>query len=97
MSVIRLDGALLFDNVPETSYTVDGRTPLEWVVDRYKITVDKDSGIVNDPCTDIDIIAVIERAVYVGIESERIIKSLPDEFEPGDDWKPKEGGLSEFS
>ena len=97
MSVIRADGAILFDNVPVTSYRVDGRTPLEWVVDRYRVTVDKDSGIVNDPCTKTDIIAVIERAVYIGIESERIIKSLPDDFEPSDDWKPKEGGLGEFS
>jgi len=97
MSVIRADGAVLFDNVPETSYRVDGRTPLEWVVDRYKVTVDKDSGIVNDPCNGIDIIAVIERAVYVGIESERIIKELPDEFEPSEDWKPLRGDLTEFS
>lgn len=97
MRIVRIDGAVLFDNVPLTSYTVNGRTPLEWVVDKYKITVDKDSGIVNDPCTGTDIIAVIERAVYVGIESERIIKSLPDEFEPSDDWSPQEDGLNEFS
>ena len=97
MSVVRADGAVLFDNVPVTSYNVNGRTPLEWVVDRYKITIDKDSGIINDPCTGTDIIAVIERAVYVGIESERIIKSLPNEFEASEDWKQKDGGLSEFS
>ncbi len=96
-SVIRAGGAILFDNVPKASYRVGGRTPLEWVVDKYKVTVDKNSGIVNDPCTDTDIIAVIERAVYVGIESERIIKALPAEFEPGGNWKPMEGGLSEFS
>ena len=96
-TVIRVDGTVLFDNIPNTSYKVNGRTPLEWVVDRYKITVDKNSGIVNDPCTNTDIIAVVERAVYIGVESARIIKSLPNEFEPGDDWKPKEGGLSEFT
>lgn len=97
MSVIRADGVELFDNVPEMSYKVDGRTPLEWVVDRYKVTTDEDSGIVNDPCTGIDIIAVIERAVYLGIESDRIIRALPNEFEPRDDWKPSGGGLGEFS
>ena len=96
-SVIRLDGAVLFDNVPEVSYKVNGKTPLEWVVDRYKVTVDKDSGITKDPCTGTDIVAIIERAVYVGIESERIINALPDEFEPSNNWKPKKGGLSEFS
>ena len=65
--------------------------PLEWVVDRFKITLDKDSGIRNDPCTGTDIISVIERGVYVGMDSERIIKTLPAEFEPSDDWKPKGG------
>lgn len=97
MSVIRADGAILFDNVPEVHYKVDGRTPLEWVVDRYKITTNKDSNITNNPCIGTDIIAVIERAVYVGIESERIIKTLPGEFEPRGDWKTKEVSLSEFS
>ena len=95
-SVLRADGVVLFDNIPEMSYMVDGRTPLEWVVDRYRVTVDKYSDIVNDPCTGTDIIAVIERAVYIGIESERIIKALPDEFEPGKDWTPRGGGLDEF-
>ena len=97
MAVIRIDGVVLFENVPITTYRINGRTPLEWVVDKYKIMVDKDSGNVNDPCTGTDIVAVIERAVYIGIESERIIKALPDEFELGGDWKPKEGSLREFS
>ena len=97
LSVIRADSVVLFNNIPETSYRVGGRTPLEWVVDKYKITIDKANGIQNDPCTGIDIIAVIERAVYVGMESERIIKTLPDEFEPGEDWKPRGGDLDEFS
>ena len=95
-TVIRVDGIVLFENIPNTSYRVNGRTPLEWIVDRYKVTVDKDSGIVNNPCTNTDIIAVIERAVYIGIESERIIKTLPDEFEPSKDWKPMESGLGAF-
>lgn len=97
MNVIRADGVVLFDNIPETSYRVEGKTPLEWIVDRYKVTTDKDSGITNDPCTGTDIIAVIERAVYIGMESERIIKAMPNEFEPGDNWKPRGGGLGEFS
>ena len=95
-TVIRADGAVLFDNVPETSYRVNGRTPVAWVVDKYRITTDKESGIINDPCTGTDIVAVIERAVYVGLESERIIKSLPEEFEPDPDWKPSKGNLDDY-
>lgn len=95
-TVIRADGAVLFENIPQTAYRVNGRTPLEWVVDRYKITKDKDSGIVNDPCAGTDIVAVIERAVHVGLESERIIERLPEEFEPGPGWEPESGSLEKY-
>ncbi len=81
-SVVRADGAVLFENVPRTTYRVDGRTPLEWVVARYRARIDRDSGIRNDPCAGADIVAVIERAVHAGLESERIIGRLPKEFEP---------------
>ena len=97
MSTIRADGVILFDNIPEITYRVDGRTPLEWVVNRYRIKADKDSGITNDPCTGTDIIAVIERAVYVGTESDRIIKALPKEFEPSSDWEPRRGSFGDLS
>ena len=41
-------------------------------------------------------IPIIERAVYVGIESDKIIQNLPKEFEP-EDWMPKKTGLDEFN
>ena len=42
---VRLSG------IPEDAYryVVNGRSPLEWFIDRYYIKTDKDSGIVNDP------------------------------------------------
>lgn len=88
---ILIDGVLVFENIPQTNYRVNGRTPLEWIVERYKITIDKESRIINDP-TDIDIVALIERIVYVGLESDKIISTLPDEFE-AKGWKPKAVGL----
>ena len=30
-------------------YEVNGRIPLEWYIDRYKIKTDKESSILNDP------------------------------------------------
>lgn len=95
-SVLQINKIIVFDNIPSVQYTVNGRTPLEWVIDRYKITTDKDSGIVNDPCNHVNIISVIERAIYVGIESDKIIQNLPKEFEPKD-WMPKKTGLDEFN
>ena len=95
-TVIRADGAVLFDNVPETSYRVNGRTPIAWIVDKYRVTTNKESGLTNDPCMDTDIVAVIERAVHIGLESERIIKSLPEEFEPAPGRKPSKGNLDDY-
>ena len=71
--------------IPEEAhhYVVNGRTPLEWFIDRYKITEDSDSGIINDPNgwfkDPRDIIPAIQRIVYVSVESTKIIESLPSE------------------
>jgi len=96
---IYLNGVLVFDNIPTISYTVNGRTPIAWFVDRYGMSTDKASGITNLPCEDMseeDVIACIERLVYVGVESDRIMaEGLPAEFEPKD-WKAAKTGLYRF-
>ena len=72
--------------IPEEAhrYVVNGRTPLEWFIDRYKIKQDKNSGIINDPNgwfeNPRDLITAIERIVYVSVESTKIIESLPSEL-----------------
>ena len=67
-------------------YQVNGRTPLEWVIDRYKLTQDKESGIVNDPNSWFDdprdLIAAIQRIVHVSVNTTRIVESLPEAVEP---------------
>ena len=64
-------------------YLVDGRTPLGWFINRYKIKQDEYSGIVNDPngwfADPRDLVTAIERIVYVSVESARIIERLPAE------------------
>ena len=92
---LKINGILAYDNIPEINYRVNGRTPLEWLADRYRFTTDSDSGITNDPCeslTEKDIISLVERAVHVGVRSDEIIGSLPEEFEPAE-WMPKKTGL----
>ena len=66
-------------------YVVNGRTPLEWFINRYKITLpEKNNGILNDPNgwfeNPRDLITAIERIVYVSVESTKIIESLPSEL-----------------
>ena len=72
--------------IPEAAhrYVVNGRTPLEWFIDRYKIKRDKESGILNDPNgwfeDPRDLVTAIERIVYVSVESTRIIEGLPSQI-----------------
>lgn len=96
-TVLRIDGVVLFDNVPETTYLVNGKAPVQWVVQRYGISVDDKSGITNDSTVGIDIISIIERAVYLGYESERLIKTLPTEFQSEDTPKIPKFNLDAFT
>ena len=93
-TTLKINGIITFDNIPIVKYHVNGRSPLEWAIDRYKIKIDPKSGIVNDS-TNVDIIPLIERLVYVGVESDRLISELPVEFEPKD-WKPVKTGIDQF-
>jgi predicted helicase len=65
-------------------YVVNGKPAIEWVMERYQVTRDKDSGIVNDPnewCKEHDqpryIIDLVERVVRVSIETMKIVRGLP--------------------
>ncbi len=67
-------------------YEVNGRTPLEWFIDRYRIKQDRESGIENDPNdwfdNPKDLVAAIRQIVYVSVETVRIVERLPDPMEP---------------
>ena len=62
-------------------YEVNGRTPLDWLIDRYHIVQDRQSGIVNDPNAWFDkpqdLLATIQRVVHVSVETVRIVEWLP--------------------
>jgi predicted helicase len=65
-------------------YIVNGKPALDWIIDRYQITVDKDSGIQNDPNQWSEdpryILDLVKRIVTVSIESVKIINTLKEEF-----------------
>ena len=83
-TVLRVNEHVSLRGIPASAHTyqVNGRTPLEWFIDRYRITQDKESGIVNDPNAWFDdprqLIAVIRRIVHVSVESMRIVEGLPE-------------------
>ena len=63
-------------------YIVNGKSAIEWVMDRYQVTVHKDSQIKNDPNQWSEdqnyIIKLLKKVVYVSLESVKIIESLPE-------------------
>ena len=77
---------LRLSGIPQAAhqYVVNGRTPLEWFIDRYRIKRDKESGILNDPNgwfdDPRDLVTAIERIIHVSVESTRIIEGLPSQI-----------------
>lgn len=65
-------------------YQVNGKPALEWIIERYQVTVHKASQIRNDPndySREIGnpryIIDLIKRIVTVSLETNRVVKDLP--------------------
>lgn len=74
---------LAYSGIPEVAndYKVNGRSPLEWMIDRYQVKTDKASGIVNDPNEYSDdptyISGLIPRLVTVAMDTMDIVHGLP--------------------
>lgn len=70
-------------NIPESAqdYVVNGRSPLEWAIDRYQVKVDKATGIANDPndyCDDPRyVLDLVCRLVTVSMRTNEIVAQLP--------------------
>ena len=65
-------------------YVVNGKSAVEWVMERYQVTTNKDSGIVNDPNkwlaeygNERYIVDLILKVVTVSMETQKIVSSLP--------------------
>ena len=61
-------------------YKLGTRSALEWVVDQYRVKVDKRSGIVNDPNRADQpqyIVDLIGRVITVSLQTVEIVKNLP--------------------
>lgn len=82
-SAIVVNPYVTLSGIPEDAYCyqVNGRTAIEWILDRYRVKTDKDSGIVNDPNTWSEdphyIVDLVARIVRVSVESAAVIDALP--------------------
>ncbi|MBD2268854.1 DEAD/DEAH box helicase [Anabaena sp. FACHB-1391] len=82
-TIIIYNSKLTLSQIPLEAYEyiVNGKSALEWIMERYKVTKDKDSGIINDPNHWSEnpryIVDLVKRIVRVSLETVRIVKSLP--------------------
>jgi len=82
-TVISYNQHLILRDVPLAAYDyiVNGKPAIEWIMDRYQVTTEKNSGIENDPNAWSEdpryIVDLVKRMVTVSVESARIVKSLP--------------------
>jgi len=82
-TVIVYNQNLILRDIPLEAYDyiVNGKPAIEWIMDRYQVTTEKNSGIENDPNAWSEdpryIVDLVKRIVTVSVESARIVNSLP--------------------
>jgi predicted helicase len=85
-STILYNSRIRVSNIPLEAYeyVVNGKSAIEWIMERYQITTHKESGIVNDP-NDWSrehnkpryILDLLLSIVNVSVQTVEIVKSLP--------------------
>lgn len=85
-STIIYNSYIRIENIPLEAYdyVINGKSAIEWVMDRYQVKVDKDSGIKNDPNdwglehnNPRYILNLILSLITVSLETVKIINNLP--------------------
>ena len=85
-SVLHVNSRCSIEGIPDEAYLyqVNGKTPLEWAIDRLRVTTDKNSGITNDPNQwhewadqPQNLILHLQRLVRLSVETQRIVSGLP--------------------
>lgn len=85
-SVIVFNSRITLRGIPLEAYdyVVNGKSAIEWVMERYQVSTDKDSGIKNDPndwCREHNdpayILNLVKRVIRVSMETNQIVCALP--------------------
>ena len=79
---LKYNDFLTLDGIPAEvyDYRLGTRSAVEWVVDQYRVKVDRRSGIKNNPNREAEpryIVDLIGRIVYVSLKTVEIVKNLP--------------------
>lgn len=85
-SVIYYNSKIIIENIPDEAYQyqVNGKSAIDWIVERYQVTTHKDSGIKNDPNDWAEevgnpryILDLLLSIIRVSTETVEIINKLP--------------------
>jgi predicted helicase len=85
-SVIHYNDRITLRGIPEDAYryVLGSRSAIEWIIDRYYVKTDKDSGITNDPNSwsrEVGdpryILDLLARIVTVSVETMKMVDALP--------------------
>lgn len=83
-SRIIFNSRITIENVPNESYdyVVNGKSAIEWVMERYQVTTHKESGILNDPNewqpkNPRYILDLLLSVIQVSLETVKIVNELP--------------------
>ena len=85
-SVIHYNHSITITGIPAEAYeyVVNGKSAIEWIMERYAITTDKKSGITNDPNDwarehndEKYILNLLLRVINVSVQTVEIVKGLP--------------------
>ena len=84
---ILFNSQITISNIPleAYAYTVNGKSAIEWVMERYQVTTDKDSGIRNDPndwAAEVGnpryVLDLVLRVIGLSLETVEVVKELPE-------------------
>lgn len=83
---IIFNSRITIDNIPAAAYDyiVNGKPAIEWIMERYAVSVDKRSGIKNDPNLWARehrqpryVLDLLLSIIHVSLETQRIVSQLP--------------------
>lgn len=78
---------ITIENIPAKAYEyiVNGKSAIEWIMERYQVTTNKDSGITNNPndwSKEVEnpryILDLLLSIINVSVQTVDIVNSLPD-------------------
>jgi predicted helicase len=85
-STILFNSQIIVENIPSMAYEyqVNGKSAIEWVMERYAVTTHKDSGIKNDPndwAAEVGneryILDLLLSVIRLSVETVEIVRGLP--------------------